>query len=375
MLRDGMLVRTQYLNVLNDLSGNSSVVKIVTGMRGVGKTTLMNQYAEGYPKEHKLTVLDYDFDSMSCFGIRTAEELRMHILADTEGMGLCTIILHEVQKIPGWAPVIADLIPKNIGEFFVTASDDSVGAIRKLEIMKNSVVEIQMTPLSLREFMEMNNFRSPKVALGAYLKVGGLPMVRAGMDPSIVRSLLNGLMWEIVLKDVLPYGKGFPAAGTAALARHIMADSGANVNTGDLSDTSGSSVHNSTKILDAMKGCYMIFGNENRSFLSKITKINTVYYAADIGFRLCLKDYRPSIQSLGDNLLMIELKRLGYNVIIEGSEDKRSFTAVDDEGSTVYSIVAQGSSGKISAKRIVISMDEGCKTGFTLSQFLSAEAE
>ena len=95
MLKDGLLVRKQYLETLSEISGDNSIVKVITGMRGVGKTTLMRQYVETYVTTHKLITRDYDFDSMDCFDMRSPEELRTRILKDCDGSGKTVIVLHR----------------------------------------------------------------------------------------------------------------------------------------------------------------------------------------------------------------------------------------------------------------------------------------
>ena len=66
MLRDGNLVRRPYLDVLKEVSGDHGVLKIVTGMRGVGKTTLMSQYSEEVSSVKKPpAVVDLDFDGIA----------------------------------------------------------------------------------------------------------------------------------------------------------------------------------------------------------------------------------------------------------------------------------------------------------------------
>ena len=375
MLKDGMLVRKQYIDALDEVSGDNSVVKVVTGMRGVGKTTIMSQYAETCVSRRNVTVLDYDFDTVACFDLKTAEDVRTRILKDCDGAGKSVIILHEVQKISGWAPVVAELVNLNVGEFFITASDNSVMNLRSLEGMNEKVQELRVTPLALSEFMELNNFRSPRSALESYLKIGGLPAVRANMPLDVAYNLLDGMLCKAILNDVLSYNGSLPPVASLAMARHIMMESGVTLDADTVSEGSGASFRTSSKILSAMAGCYMIFENEGRSFFNKLMRSKIVYYAADIGLRNCVKGYKAEKTNLGENAVIIELKRLGYSVKIEGIGSDRSFEATDDEGSMTYVVTPGPVTEKCTAKKTVITMDENDVGGYTLSSFLSDTVE
>ena len=377
MMRDGDLIRRPYLEVLEEVSGDHSVLTIITGMRGVGKTTLMSQYAESLSSREKPpTVVDLDFDGIVGFNIRDRNELRDAILEGADPKGNSVIILHEVHQVPEWDRTIAELIStKDLGEFFITASDDTIMSIRNIEGMRDKVVEIRMTPMSLPEFMELNNFRSPKVALKSYMKIGGLPAVRSNMPDDVAYGILRGIFCEAVLKDVLTYEKSLSPTVAMNMANHILVQSGTLMDSADVSGASGSSYRKSSKIVDAMAGCFLVFKNEGRSLMSKLRRNKIVYYAADIGLRNCIKGFHPDKLSIAENAVFIELKRLGYAIKIDGEGSERTLTAVDDESSTVYTISKIAPATNTDG-HIVITLEEDDEhPGYLLSSFLADEAE
>jgi len=376
MMHDGNLVRRPYLDVLEEVSGDHGKVKIITGMRGVGKTTLMTQYAESLTSgKNPPTVLDLDFDSIIGFKIRDRNELRNAILKGADPDGGTVIILHEVHQVPEWDRTIAELMDQDLGEYFITASDDSVMSIRNIEGMKDRIIEIRMTPMSLPEFMEFNNFRSPKVALKSYMKIGGLPAVRSNMPEEVAYGILRGIFCEAVLKDVLTYEKSLPPTAAMNMANHILVESGTLMDSTDVSGASGSSFRKSSQIVHAMAGCFLVFENEGRSLMSKLRRNKIVYYAADIGLRNCIKGFQPDKLSIAENAVFIELKRLGYAVKIDGEGDGRTLTAMDDESSTVYTVSKKAPASNTDG-HIAITLEEDDEhPGYLLSTFLADEAE
>ncbi len=377
MMKDGYLIRRLYLDTLEEVSGDHKQLKIITGMRGVGKTTLMAQFAEEQSKKSNApSIVDLDFDGIVGFDIKDKNDLRDTLLKNSDSEGNTVIILHEVHQVPEWEKVIADLVlTHDLGEFYITASDDSIMSIKNIEEMKDSIVEIRMSPMSLQEFMELNNFRSPKVALKSYLKIGGLPAVRADMPEETAYSILRGIFCEAVLKDVLTYDKSLPPVAALNMANHILVDSGAMMDSASVSGASGSSYRKSSHIVSAMVGCFLVFENEGRSFLSKLKRNKIVYYAADIGLRNCIKGYRPDPLNLAENALFIELKRLNYSIKIDGEGIERTITAVDDESSTVYTVFKNAPVSNTEGRIVITLSDEEEEGGYPLSKFLYDDVE
>ena len=377
MLRDGNLVRRPYLDVLKDVSGDPGVLKIVTGMRGVGKTTLMSQYSDEVSSRKKPpAIVDLDFDGIAGFNIRDRNELRDAILKGADPEGNTVIILHEVHQVPEWDRTVAELIiSHDIGEFFITASDDTVMSIRNIEGMRDRIMEIRMTPMSLPEFMELNNFRSPKVALKSYMKIGGLPAVRSHMPEDVAYNILRGIFCEAVLKDVLTYEKSLSPTAAMNMANHILVQSGMLMDSADVSGASGSSYRKSSHIVDAMAGCFLVFKNEGRSFMSKLRRNKIVYYAADVGLRNCIKGFHPDKLSIAENAVFIELKRLGYSVKIDGEGADRTLTAVDDESSTIYTVSKKAPESNTDGHIAITLEEDDDHPGYLLSSFLADEAE
>lgn len=224
MIEDGMLVRSGYIDMLKDVSGSTGIVKVITGMRCIGKTVTARQFAREYSAAEGTTVLDYDFDGVAGLNMKDSADVRMDILDRNGGSGRTVILLHEFQKIPGWMDVLEELVPLGVGEFFLTASDDSVMALKRSKTLQNSVIEIRMYPLTLREFMEFNDIISVKTGLDEYLRVGGLPVVRASLPNDVAETILNGILATALLKDVLPYAKGIVSPHAMMVAKQIIVD-------------------------------------------------------------------------------------------------------------------------------------------------------
>lgn len=201
-------------------------MKVVTGMRCVGKTVATRQFAELYSDSKGFKVLDYDFDGMFGYSMKDASNVRRRILEDCDGNGKTLVLLHEFHKLDGWMGVLEELVPLAVGEFFLTASDDGVLDLRKSKVLSRSFVEIRMFPMTLREYMDCNGLEEPGSAFETYIRTGGLPIVRASYPPEMVQTVLNGVLATALLKDVLPYSKGIRSDQALMVAKHVIMESG-----------------------------------------------------------------------------------------------------------------------------------------------------
>ncbi len=76
MMNGGMLVRSRYIAMLTEASGDTGIVKVLTGMRCIGKTVAMRQFAGMYTSGKKLKVLDYDFDGVAGLNMKSPAAVR-----------------------------------------------------------------------------------------------------------------------------------------------------------------------------------------------------------------------------------------------------------------------------------------------------------
>jgi len=76
MSADDLLIRQRYMDDLADLSEDRTTIKVLTGMRGVGKTVVLQQFAQNLTKSGDKSAVRFDLDSVKNYGIRTADNLK-----------------------------------------------------------------------------------------------------------------------------------------------------------------------------------------------------------------------------------------------------------------------------------------------------------
>ena len=106
-----MVLRTRDLQWLKDWRGDESI-KIITGVRRCGKSTLLLQYrdelaAEGVPESN---ILCMNFEDLGFVRLRQPEMLNRYIKEYFQNQkGSCFLLLDEIQVVEKWEEVINSL--------------------------------------------------------------------------------------------------------------------------------------------------------------------------------------------------------------------------------------------------------------------------
>ena len=216
-----MIRRDLYLKKLEMYTGRD-VVKIITGVRRCGKTTLIRQFIEelregGIPDEN---IIYLNFEGMIYTYFTKTENLR-DMLSEFihQATGRCYIFLDEVQNIANWPQVAAELMNLFDCELFVSASNSSVFQPDFASALGYRYVKIDVYPLNFSEFLEITanetghheeegvELLSREELFREYLQRGGMPGVYALKEGQSGKDYLSNLYSAILLKDVVQCNK------------------------------------------------------------------------------------------------------------------------------------------------------------------------
>ena len=96
-----MIKRERYLEQIRPFY-DSDLIKIISGIKGCGKSIILKQIHEEISKTSSNTIM-LDFEDLSVQSeITNAKKLVSYIESNRKGSGLCYIFLDEIQKLTGW---------------------------------------------------------------------------------------------------------------------------------------------------------------------------------------------------------------------------------------------------------------------------------
>ncbi len=317
--RDELMSRpylTRRSNQDTDLSLNSSLIKLITGPRRVGKST----QALLMLKNKNFAYLN--FDNYSLLEAWDAN-LVMRMLDDVYP-GYEYILLDEVQNLDGWDLWVSELyrLGKNL---VITGSNAKMLSSEMATVLTGKYLQVEMLPFSLEEFFDWNklNLRMLKpeditdsfVLTDDYLRNGGYPEVVASRQ--LTRSYLDTLFDSIIWKDVAKRHNVRNVTDLNNLAMYLVSNFCNPVSANDLTTELGfSSVNTTKKYMDYLHEPYLFYYlSRYNNKLKLMKKAPRKVYVVDNGF-VASKAFSLSdnLGRLLENQVFIELVRRGYDV-------------------------------------------------------------
>jgi uncharacterized protein len=328
-MESSLIPRKEYLARIEPFVGKP-VIKVLTGMRRVGKSSLLKLLArslgEGGPGG--APILFYDMESLEHEGLRAYRPFYDEIKARSGGRKVA-LLVDEVQEIEGWEKALSSLLAEDAADMYVAGSNAALLSGELATFLAGRAIEIPVWPLSLPEFAD---FRRAAGAAPApdedlfrdYLRYGGLPGLHAlGLAEPATGQFLQAIYSAIVLKDVLARTGARDAALLERVASFAFDNIGSILSSKRVadflrSDRRGTSVDTVASYLRALEDAFLLFevgrfdvkGKRRLALLEK-------YYAGDVGLRQAVVGYREGdVSGILENLVYLELRRRGYHAMI-----------------------------------------------------------
>jgi predicted AAA+ superfamily ATPase len=325
-----MIARDQYLQRLIEYKDNL-LIKVITGIRRCGKSTLMQIYKEylleqGIHSEH---ILHINFELMEYDEIRRYKELYRLIKDKLPSEGKSYLLLDEIQQVKGWEKAINSLVIEAEVDVCITGSNAYLLSSELSTLLSGRYVEIKMLPFSFKEycsFWKTDKLTSLDERFNQYLKYGSLPAITTlPQNNTTINDFLLGIYNTVILKDVVQRNNIKDASILDRVVKFIVSNIGNIISANKISNYI-SSAGESREIKAATINNYLTM-LENAFIIYKISRYDikgkellkslSKYYVADIGIRNMLLGYTDSDYGhILENIVYLELIRRGYQVFI-----------------------------------------------------------
>lgn len=335
-----MIRRNDYMDLLYAGKDDNDVVKVVTGIRRCGKSTLLEMFmdelvASGVPKEN---IFRIEFESAEGQLIRDHKALN-DWLSRIPGDRQTYLFLDEIQNVEGWELSVAAIGTMHSCDLYITGSNSAMLSTELSTHISGRFVEIRMLPLSFSEYLRLHPSEDIDRSFDLYLRYGSLP----GMDPErgerYCFEYLEGVFNTVLVKDVIERRRLTDARKIGGVARFLYSNIG-NI-TNDAAIAKGSSVSPATAgtYIDGLEEALLFQHAERYDIVGKkLMNTNGKYYATDLGMRNAALGgaMGTDISRPVENIVYIELIRRGYIVRVGSFRDSEvDFTATRN-GITEY---------------------------------------
>ena len=343
-----MIPRKEYLENLLRFR-DKRLIKVVTGIRRCGKSTLFELYQE-YLLENGVApeqIITYNLEAGEYADVEDSNAL-YNLVADRllpDKMNY--IFLDEVQRVTGFQKAVDALFIKKNCDVYITGSNAFLLSGELATLLSGRYVEIKMLPLSFKEFLSAHPSDSNMDRLYQdYIHNSSFPYALELTKSKDIRQYLEGIYDSIVLKDIVARRRIPDVDMLKSVTRFLFDNIGNMCSTKKIADTMTSAgrkiaVHTVEHYLEALTESFIFYRVGRYDVKGKeYLKTGNKYYAADIGLRYSvLGNKKADDGHILENVVYLELLRRGYEVYIgKVGTSEVDFIAIGEEGEEYYQV-------------------------------------
>lgn len=344
-----VIQRTEYLNKLIAFK-DKQLIKIVTGVRRCGKSTLLEIYQDwlrnnGVADEQ---IISINFEDIDYEELTDYKKLYAYLKQCLSKNKITYIFLDEVQHINDFPKVVDSLYIKKNVDVYITGSNAYMLSSEIATLISGRYVQIEMLPLSFKEYMESTGSMNDRgVKYTEYLENSSFPYtLELKGQPNEIRDYLEGIYNTIVVKDIVTRKKITDTMMLKSILRFVFDNIGSPLSSKKIADTMtsfGRKIDTKTveKYLEALSESYIIYQAKRYNIKGKqYLKTLEKYYVVDIGLRFMLLGSRKvDAGHILENVVYLELLRRGYDVYVgKVDEFEVDFVAQNSKGTTYFQV-------------------------------------
>lgn len=327
------------------------VIKVITGVRRCGKSTLMEMFQDylmkaGIAEEQLIAINfeDYDFHEL-----RSSARLYAYVKERIVKGKRMYLFLDEIQHCEGFQEVVDSLYLKKDMDVYLTGSNAHMLSGELATLLSGRYVEIKMLPLSFREYVSSTGSMDDlSRKYTEYLETSSFPYVlELKGQPREIYDYLEGLYHTIVIKDIAARKKITDFMMLQSITEFLFDSIGSQLSTKKIADTMTSNgrkidVKTVERYLDGLMGSFIIYQARRYNIRGKqYLKTLEKYYVVDIGMRYMLLGTRGTdVGHILENVIYLELRRRGHEVYVGKLDELEVDFVVKEPKRIIYIQVA-----------------------------------
>ena len=359
-----MINRPSYIDKIMAYT-DTPFVKILTGVRRCGKSTILKLIMEKLRKERGIPedrIVSYRFDSMEYEGM-TAKQMYQELKARLSPNGRTYLFLDEMQEITGWEKVVNSLASDFDVDLYVTGSNSRMMSSEISTYLTGRYVAFRIYTLSFQEYLtfkrqytETDNIYSE---FANYVRLGGFPATHLqaySVDEvyTIVRDIYN----STIFSDIVKRNQVRKIDQLERVVKYTFNNVGNTFSAKSISDylkAEHRAIDNETvySYLEKLEKAYLLHRCSRYDLQGKeILKTQEKFYLADTSLRYSVLGYNDdTVASSLENVVYLELCRRGYTVYIGKAGDGEVDFVASRQNQKIYVQVTQRITSEKTEKR------------------------
>ena len=323
--------REKYLKKIRPFYHDDDIIKVITGVRRCGKSSLMETIADEIKQSgvDEDNIIYLDLDKRENRKIKTADGLEKLIESKIKNDKLNYLFIDEVQNVAGFEEVINGFRSDGGFSIFITGSNSYLLSGELVTKLTGRYLEFELFTLSFEEYEQMKQFYGKQVnpnglvELNNYIFEGGFPRTVQIDDLAAKRTYVTGVVNEIFEKDIKRRVKIKDKAAFEAVRNFVINNFGATSSIKSLTEAlekAGINITRATvtKYITALVDAKILYDCNRFDMKSKKALAGEKkYYLADLSFYFAQNTYnRINFGPVLENIVYIYSRSLDYSVSV-----------------------------------------------------------
>lgn len=324
-----MIYRPAYVDRIMAYT-DTPFVKILTGVRRCGKSTILKMIMEKLRTEKEIEeeqIVSYRFDSME-YDDMTAKQMY-----DELKKKLCIgkktyFFLDEIQEIEGWEKVVNSLASDHDVDLYVTGSNSRMMSSEISTYLTGRYIAFRIYTLSFEEYLTFKRQYSKtgdaKSELAEYIRLGGFPAAHLKeYSQDEVYTIVKDIYNSTVFSDIVKRNQIRKVDQLERVVKYTFSNVGNTFSAKSISDylKSEKRMLDSETVygyLEKLEKAYLLHRCSRYDLRGKeILKTQEKFYLADTVLRYSVLGYHAdTVAASLENVVYLELCRRGYQVYV-----------------------------------------------------------
>lgn len=359
-----MIYRPLYVDKIMAYT-DTPFVKILTGVRRCGKSTILKMIMEKLQKERNIPeeqIVSYRFDSME-YEDMTAKEMYVELKGRLCQGKKTYFFLDEMQEIKGWEKVVNSLASDFDVDLYVTGSNSRMMSSEISTYLTGRYVAFHIYTLSFSEYLtfksQYTSLEDHKSELANYIRLGGFPATHLqAYSQDEVYTIVRDIYNSTIFSDIVKRNQIRKIDQLERVVKYTFNNVGNTFSAKSISDylkAERRALDNETvyNYLEKLEKAYLLHRCSRYDLQGKeILKTQEKFYLADTSLRYSVLGYNPdTVAAALENVVYLELCRRGYKVHIGKIGDAEIDFVAERLNDKIYVQVTQRIASEKTEKR------------------------
>lgn len=340
-------------------------VKILTGVRRCGKSTILKMIMERLKTERHIPderIISCRYDSMEYVDL-TAKDMYDQLKSRLSTEGKTYLFLDEVQEIEGWERVVNSLASDFDVDLYVTGSNSRMMSSEIATYLTGRYISFRIFTLSFGEYLMFKRQYAPvgdaKTELANYVRLGGFPATHLqAYSQEEVYTIVCDIYNSTIFSDIVRRSQIRKIDQLERIVKYTFNNVGNTFSAKSIADYLKSehrSLDNETvyNYLEKLEKAYLLhrcirYDLQGRELL----KTQEKFYLADVALRYSVLGYdADSVAASLENIVYLELCHRGYTVNVGKTDGGEIDFVAERQNERLYVQVTQEIRSEKTAKR------------------------